>query len=58
MHTTEAPIRALRTVALFATGVATDRHRSAFAQRPGWPRLMRAAQRLAQSHERLRRTAL
>ncbi|NEV62331.1 hypothetical protein [Thiorhodococcus minor] len=49
MHTTAAPIRALRTVALFATGAATYGHASAFAQLPGWPRLLRAAQRLARS---------
>jgi hypothetical protein len=42
MQTTEAPIRGLRTVALFATGAATYRHRSAFAQLSGWPRLLRA----------------
>ncbi|EGV29625.1 hypothetical protein ThidrDRAFT_3217 [Thiorhodococcus drewsii AZ1] len=49
MHTTAASIRALRTVALFTTGVATYSHTSAFAQLPGWPRLLRAAQRLAES---------
>ena len=49
MHTTAASIRALRTVALFATGVAICRYTSAFAQLPGWSRLQRAAQRLAQS---------
>lgn len=48
MHTTAAPIRALRTVALFTTGAATYGHASAFARLPGWPRLLRAARRLAQ----------
>lgn len=47
MKTTTASIRALRTVAFFATGVAAYTHASAFAQLPGWPRLLQAAQRLA-----------
>lgn len=49
MKTTTASIRALRTVAFFATGVAAYTHASAFAQLPGWSRLLQAAQRLARA---------
>ena len=58
MHTTASSIRALRTVALFTTGVATYGQTSCFAQLPGWPRLLRAARRLAQSRGRPRETTL
>lgn len=58
MHTTAASIRALRTVALFTTGVATYSHTSSFVQLPGWPRLLRAAQRLAESRAMPRDAAL
>ncbi|MBK1717188.1 hypothetical protein [Thiocystis violacea] len=58
MHTTAASLRALRTVALFATGAAIHGHASPCAQLSGWPRLQRAAQRLAHSrahaHEKTR----
>jgi hypothetical protein len=58
MHPIAASIRALRTVAWFTTGAATYGPASSCAQLPGWPHLMRAAQRLAQSHARPRCAAL
>ena len=58
MHTTASSIRALRTVALFTTGVATYSQTSSVAQLPGWPRLLRAARRLALSREQPRATTL
>ena len=58
MHTTASSIRALRTVALFTTGVATYSQTSSVAQLPGWPRLLRAARRLAQSRDLASETPL
>jgi len=58
MKATTPAIRALRTVALFTTGVAAYHHPSPFAQLPGWPRLLRAAQRLARSRAMTREAVL
>jgi hypothetical protein len=46
MKTTSAAIRALRTVALFATGEASFSPRSTLATFPAYPRLQRAARHM------------